>query len=286
MKRRQFSLNRIMKEVQWICENKVIQDIAVLDPTFNSGPYYLDIMNKFIEGKFSGKLSLQCRIEMLKDEFLNKVVDLNKTGNVVLEFGLQTIHSEEQLLIDRVSNMKLIERKLADVKARNIMFEISLIFGLPKQTVASFRESIEFCKKYNAPKILAFPLMLLRGTLLEEQKIGLGLIESNEIASPIIDRIQTDIPHVVSSPTFTYEDWKTMAKMASELEEYNNTQSQSAKLSRTWLNLQRAKSYAWNNHLLPNLWQKIKKITYKEEVNIAKQTQSTDRTIRGCKKTR
>jgi len=221
MQRRQFDFDRVMNEIEWISRNTIIQDVAVLDPTFNSGPYYLSIMDKFIKEKYRGKLSLQCRIEMMKPEFLDKIEQLNQFGKVTLEFGLQTIHPEEQLIIDRPNNIKIIEKILTEVKARNIQCEVSLIFGLPKQTIASFKQSIDFCLRHQIPTIHAFPLMLLRGTPLYEKKEQLGLVESNEIASPEIDRLQTNIPHVVSSPSFSYENWREMAMMAEKLEEHN-----------------------------------------------------------------
>ena len=84
MKRRQFSLSRIMQEVEWIANNPIIQDIAVLDPTFNSCPNYLAIMDKLISERFSGKISLQCRIEMVTEDFLNKIglAPRNRTGGL------------------------------------------------------------------------------------------------------------------------------------------------------------------------------------------------------------
>lgn len=220
-KRRALSLSRILQEVEWITNNPVISDIAVLDPTFNSGPQYLRVLDAFIERKYQGKLSLQSRIEMTNIEFLDKITQLNKTAHVVLEFGLQTIHPNEQAVIDRPNNMRLVEKVLRQVKDRNIDCEISLIFGLPKQTIASFQQSIDFCTLHRIPTIHAFPLMLLRGTPLYARKDELGLVESNEISLPAIDRIQTDIPHVVTSPSFTYDDWQEMAKLAESLEQYN-----------------------------------------------------------------
>lgn len=160
---------------------------------------------------------------MIKEDFLDKVCHLNETAETVLEFGLQTIHPEEQAVIDRPNNMKRIEKILTEVHQRKIKTEISLIFGLPKQTINSFKQSIDFCRHHKVPIIHAFPLMLLRGTPLYHQKTQLGLIESNEIASLEIDRLQEDIPHVVSSPSFTYNDWKEMAKIAEVLEKENNS---------------------------------------------------------------
>lgn len=100
--RRSFALTRIEEEAEWICNNPIISDVAVLDPTFNSGPNYLRVLQKLQEGGFRGKLSLQCRVEMVKPEFLDAVENLNVGGaTVVLEFGLQTIHRNEQIAIDR-----------------------------------------------------------------------------------------------------------------------------------------------------------------------------------------
>ncbi|CAF0787643.1 unnamed protein product [Adineta steineri] len=89
------------------------------------------------------KIALQTRIEMIKPEFLDLIVQLNKTAMVVLEFCLQTIHSSEQKFIDRPSNMKKIQRILNEIYERSIACEVSLIFGLPEQTIDSFEKSID-----------------------------------------------------------------------------------------------------------------------------------------------
>jgi radical SAM superfamily enzyme YgiQ (UPF0313 family) len=218
MKRKHFSLSRVLKEAQWITDNPIIQDIAVLDPTFNSGSQYLTILDVLIERGYSGKLALQCRAEMVTNEFLDKVEKLNQSANVVLEFGLQTIHKEEQRLIERPNNLKKVISVFEETCKRKIDTEISLIFGLPQQTVSSFQASVNFCVNLGATMIHAYPLMLLRGTPLYDLKQKLQLKESNDITIPEIDRLYNGIPHVVSSPTFTYAEWLQMATIAKDLE--------------------------------------------------------------------
>lgn len=220
--RRQINSLRIAEETQWILANPIISDIAILDPTFNSGPNYMAILNQLIAGKYRGKLALQCRIEMVKGEFLDAISELNQTARVVLEFGLQTIHKNEAKIIQRPNNMSKVKEMLLETKRRNIQTEVSLIFGLPEQTVKSFNESIQFCKDYGVPTIYAYPLMLLRGTPLYAAKQKLQLIESSDLDLRI-DRVQENIPHVVASPTFTYEDWHSMAEMAEALDKYNDS---------------------------------------------------------------
>lgn len=109
---------------------------------------------------------------------------------------------------------------------KNIKFEISLIFGLPFQTLESFQQTVDYCVDRKVQIIKAFPLMLLRGTSLFYNKTNFGLIESSDIEIAKledVDRIYTDIPHVVASPTFSIEDWKAMGKIAFNLEKSYNT---------------------------------------------------------------
>jgi radical SAM superfamily enzyme YgiQ (UPF0313 family) len=238
--RRHFEESRIMHEIKWITSHPVINDIAVLDPIFNSGPNYLNVLNEFYNRKYYGKLSLQSRIEMVVPEFLDIVEKLNERGNTVLEFGLQTIHKHEQALIQRPNNMKKVEEVLKEVKKRNIPIEISLIFGLPGQTVNSFQASIDFCKKLGVGTIYAFPLMLLRGTPLYENKQKLRLVESHDIQIPEIMRVQQGIPHVVASDSFTFSDWQQMADIAASLDEYNQRMATHTKANKITENLRQS----------------------------------------------
>ena len=214
--RRPLNVSRVEKEVEWMCQSG-IEDIAVLDPTFNSGPNYLKILDSFIQHEFQGKLALQCRFEMVKEEFLSKVSKLNSQGaKCILEFGLQTIIKAEAKAIQRPNNLKRVEEVIAKLHSFDIPFEVSLIFGLPLQTLPSFKESVNYCLKRGIPVVKAWPLMILRGTPLdtEEQRKGYGLVERSIGVSEEIDRVQVDIPHVVTSSTFSSEDWLKMGEIA------------------------------------------------------------------------
>ena len=217
-KHRYLNTQRIFDEIDFFLQNPIVQDIAVLDPVFNSGDRYLSILERLSNGGYTGKLALQCRIEMISDDFLERVVALNKTGNVVLEFGLQTIHPAEERQIQRPNNMKLVREVLTETKRRNIQTEVSLIFGLPEQTVTSFQQSINFCKSMNVGTIYAYPLRLHRGTPLYDRQKELGLVEAELHAENNTGDL---IPHVVSSPSFTAEDWYEMAELAKGLDGYN-----------------------------------------------------------------
>jgi radical SAM superfamily enzyme YgiQ (UPF0313 family) len=232
--RRSLGTNRIHAEIDWITSHPVIQDIAVLDPIFNSGSEYLAVLDRLAAGRYGGRIALQCRLEMMTPPFLDRVAALGRTARVVLECGLQTIHRDEQRAIDRGNNMPAVARALREAARRGVECEVSLIFGLPHQTLHSFRESVDFCRRHGAARIRAFPLMLLRGTPLHARRDELGLVEGyaddddtaggggggGSGAETLGEErlLGKGIPHVVASPSFTRDDWRDMLRIARQLE--------------------------------------------------------------------
>lgn len=203
-----FCLNRIEQEIDLFC-NANVKDIAVLDPIFNSSSKSIEILKRFVENKFSGRLSLQCRAEMVTDEFIEAASQLN----VRLEFGLQTIHLEEGRAINRKNNMTKVGQTIDKINKAGIEYEISIIYGLPTQTLQSFSETVDWCLEKSVPAIKAFPLMLLRGTDTEKRKEEWGLKSS-----------QDSMPVVIESDTFTFKEWEMMGSISQALKdtEYNH----------------------------------------------------------------
>ena len=113
---------------------------------------------------------------------------------------------------------------------RGIQTEVSLIIGLPEQTVNSFRSTVNFCKALRVPTIYAYPLRLYRGTPLYEMKEDLGLIESTEPHFHLLK--DKHIGHVVQSPSFSVSDWYLMAAIARELDDYNAQNAACCKVER------------------------------------------------------
>lgn len=199
--RRELSRSRVMQEIDLFCDNGV-RDIAVLDPIFNMGPQAVEVLRRLAERGYRGRLSLQCRAETIDEEFLDAAAELD----VVLEFGLQTIHPEEGKAVKRKNDLGKVERALEGVRARGIAHEVSLIFGLPMQTWTSFRESVAWCLQRRVPVIKAFPLVLLRGTPLERDRDRWRLGDGGG-----------SMPMVIRSSTFEVGDWRTMARLSEAL---------------------------------------------------------------------
>ena len=208
-------LSRIEKEINYFKALKA-KDIAVLDPTFNSGPNYIQTL-KYFDG-FKGKISLQCRFEMIKDDFLSICKYLRSRGcDITLEFGIQTVHNLESKACRRLNNLRAIQENAAKLRLYDIPYEISLIYGLPHQTISSFQNSIDFCQRLEPKRLVAWPLMLLRGTEMYERKKEFGLVEKILNEQSESARAELGIPHVVSSPSFSEKEWMKMRDMALNL---------------------------------------------------------------------
>jgi len=196
----QLDYERITKEARLFARAGV-ERVSILDPIFHLDTQRtVDLLTVFKEVGLTAQLALQCRFESVKDEFIDALEGLN----VVLEFGLQTTIWEEGMAIERPNRLDIAERVIEKLKARNIPFEVSLIYGLPKQTLASFRQSLSWCWNQQVPTIRAWPLMILRGTALDKQREKFGLIESENEA----------IPHVIASNSFTHADYRKMEALA------------------------------------------------------------------------
>lgn len=192
---------RIFEEIEQFCASGV-DDIAVLDPIFNDGPLAVRVLERLAALHFKGRISLQCRAEMTTTAFLDAAQKLN----VQLEFGLQTIHPSEGQTIRRNNNIAKVDAVLAEVRRRGIRHEVSLIYGLPTQTLESFQRSVAWCLERRVPVIKAFPLLLLRGTELDRDRAKWSLVEDGGA-----------MPMVVASSTFDRSDQTKMAQIGEAL---------------------------------------------------------------------
>lgn len=195
------SVSRLHEEIELFAQRGVA-DIAVLDPIFNDGPRSHAILEECRRRGLTARLSLQARLEMTGADFMAAARGLD----VRLEFGLQTIHRAEYMAVQRPNNMARVEENLGLVRRAGHPFEISLIYGLPNQTLDSFIDTVAWCLANGVPVIKAFPLMLLRGTALEQERDRWGLVEND-----------APIPQVVASHTFGPEEHARMAAISQAL---------------------------------------------------------------------
>ncbi|MEO9953917.1 radical SAM protein [Nonlabens sp.] len=205
--------DRVFEELIFF-KNMNVNKINILDPIFNAGKDYLVILNKMVSIGLTSLVSIQTRFETISGEKGQEFLNLCEKLNIHLEFGLQTAIRNESILIKRKNQPEKIASVMEELNNRGISYEVSLIYGLPSQTLNSFNESIKFLKKNGCHNIKAFPLMLLKGTelYLEKEKYKMEEKTINEF----------DIPVVVKSDSFTEKEWLQMKERAEDLEYVND----------------------------------------------------------------
>lgn len=204
LRNRRLAEDRLRLEAEAFAEAGV-RRISVLDPIFHTDSRRaIGILGMLREVGVSARLSLQCRFELLTPEFLDGLADLD----VELEFGLQTAVEAESLQIGRRNRMEVVDARIRDLHRRGIPFEVSLIYGLPLQTLDSFRYSVAWCLDRGVHRLRAWPLMLLRGTPLHSERSRWGYVESTG----------ERIPVVVASDAFSCDDHAEMSRIAAALD--------------------------------------------------------------------
>lgn len=201
-------LEKIFQELAFLAERRV-QRVNILDPIFNAGTECLEVMREVVRLGMRSSFTLQSRFENIRGEQGAAFLDLCDQGSFHLEFGLQTTDHQVSRHIDRANRMDLVELALDQLVARGIPFEVSLIYGLPGQTLDSFQRSIDHLQAKGCTDIKAWPLMLLPGTKLYDQKEQWSMVEE-----PLGE---FNIPVVTESSTFTREEWERMDNMAQQL---------------------------------------------------------------------
>jgi len=197
-----YPLDRLLAEVDLFVASGVAS-IAVLDPIFLASPHAATLLRRFRDQGFRGRLSVQGHFAFVTEAILDACEGLD----VVFEFGLQTTDQQVGRVINRPNDLEKADRWIVELRRRGIRFMISLIYGLPTQTLESFRASVAWCRERGVEIVKAFPLMLLRGTQLDRDRARWGLIESD-------DRF----PVVVQSDSFTRAEWEQMKRIANALD--------------------------------------------------------------------
>ena len=186
-----------------------INEINILDGTFNLGNSYLDIFSRLLDLK-DVKITCQAKFENLLKQDGVKFLELCKSASdrVHLEFGLQTIHKEEMETIGRDNDLNKIEEVLRLLKLNNIDYEVSIIYAIPGQTVESLIDTIEFLITRGCKNIKAYPLSIPKNSVMESQKIDNCVIEGKN---------KYNVFSVISTNSFPAEQRKDMDNIASRL---------------------------------------------------------------------
>jgi len=171
---REFSIDRVEKEVQWAISRDV-KRITFVNSIFNINPERTEAMcNMLSKYKNSGIQFTVDSYAMLLNE---KTADLYAHAGIAgTDIGLQTLNREALINIKRpwITKEKFKEKHEL-MKSRGIKTSVHLIIGLPGDNFKTFKNSFDYVYSIEPTNIAAFKLLLLPGTPLwmEREKFQL-----------------------------------------------------------------------------------------------------------------
>ncbi len=111
-------------------------------------------------------LSIGTRTDSISDEVLEFLVSINKTAEITLEYGVQSIYDETLQKINRGHDFANIQATIKKTKAMGLSVCAHLIFGLPGETKQMMQNSVRATIDMGIDSIKYHPLYVTKNTKL------------------------------------------------------------------------------------------------------------------------
>jgi radical SAM superfamily enzyme YgiQ (UPF0313 family) len=183
IRNRRFSLHRVKAEILAALQGAA-SEIYLMDPIFNLDAERAKEICRFIAAHNHRRIGLQAEVwaEFIDEELARVMREANFQ---FLEVGLQSTDGKALATVERRLRIQRFEEGIGYLKAYAVKFELQLIFGLPGDTLASFRASLNYASSLDPDFLAVFPLMILPGTELWRKAEGLELTFDPEPPYPV-----------------------------------------------------------------------------------------------------
>lgn len=173
IRNRRFDLDRVKNEIGFWLEQEVAE-IYLMDPIFNLNAERAKDICRFIAAHNQRRIAIHAEIwaEFVDEELARLMSEANFQ---FLEVGLQSTDRTALATVERRLRLQRFEEGVAHLKQHKLKFEVQLIYGLPGETVSSFKASLNYAHSLDAYLLAVFPLMILPGTELWRKAGGLNL---------------------------------------------------------------------------------------------------------------
>lgn len=173
IRNRRFDLDRVKEELTaWLAHD--VHEIYLMDPVFNLNAARAKEICRFIAERNTRRVPIHAEVwaEFIDEELAQLMAAANFQ---FLEVGLQTTDTEVLATVERRLKLQKFLDGLGFLRQYGLPYELQLIYGLPGETVDSFRRSLDFAASLDPPELAVFPLMVLPGTELWRKAGGFRL---------------------------------------------------------------------------------------------------------------
>ena len=196
---RRFSLERIEAELRHFAGRGVSQ-IFVLDSTFNQDQRRAKTILRMI-ARIAPQIHLHFEV---RSEFIDReMAELFAGITCSLQIGLQSADPQVLKQVGRTFRRDDFVSRTMLLNDSGAVFGFDLMYGLPGDTLAGFRNSLDFALGLYPNHLDIFPLAILPGTALAARSDSIGLRYLQEPPYTLID-----------SPSFSAEDMEAAHRLA------------------------------------------------------------------------
>lgn len=144
-------------------------------------------------------LAIATRPDSISDECLEYLKELNEKTYLTIELGLQTIHEETSILINRCHNLDCFTECVKKLRKNNINVVVHLINGLPYETKEMMIENILFLNKLDIQGIKIHMLHILKNTKIAKmyEEKPFHILSHNEYVNIVCDQLEVLNPNIV-----------------------------------------------------------------------------------------
>ena len=137
-------------------------------------------------------LHIATRPDAISDECLELLSSLNKKTDLTIELGLQTIHEQTAILINRCHSLNTFEEMVKKLRSRNISVVVHIINGLPYETADMMIETAKYLANLDIQGIKIHMLSILKNTKLATiyQASPFPLLSLNEYVDITVKQLE------------------------------------------------------------------------------------------------
>ncbi len=205
---RSIDRQRLENELELFIKSGISQ-IWILDSTFNYPPERgIALLELLIDKAPHLHYHLEAKADFIDRHTASLLGELNCS----VQLGLQSIHEQVLKTIHRPLDLNVLAEKVHLLEAEGIIYGFDLIYGLPEDNYSGFKESLDTVLSFSPNHVHIFPLSILPGTRLAQQRDRYGI------------EAQQEPPYeLISSNNWTVEEMELCRRLAATVDIFYNT---------------------------------------------------------------
>jgi len=205
---RHIDRQRLEKELELFTRSGISQ-VWILDSTFNYPPERgIALLELLLERAPHFHYHLEAKADFIDRHTARLLGELNCS----VQLGLQSIHEQVLKAIHRPLDLEILAEKIHLLEAEGVVYGFDLIYGLPQDSYAGFKDSLDTVLSFSPNHVHIFPLAVLPGTRLAQQRDRYRI------------KAQREPPYeLISSASWSVEDMESCRRLAATVDLFYNT---------------------------------------------------------------